>query len=277
MSVAPSSEPVRWSDLAWPEVGARFEAHPTDVGLLPVGATEQHGPHLPAGTDTILATAIAEAVSGRTGATVLPAVPYGCSYGHGYQLPGTISLTPEGLASVVRHTVEDAALSGLRRVLIINAHFGNHASLMVATDHIRLHRPDLRAAVVGWWSADREVAAATAADGEDIHANRSETSLMLAVAPELVHLDRLVGGDDPDRTAGLVFRYTATSLSTNGVTGRPSEASTELGRHLLERTVTAIADLVDRGRREEPPLVDHGPRAAASMATADVGVGVAQP
>ena len=77
MSLTASSEPVRWSDLAWPEVGTRFEAHPTDVGLLPVGATEQHGPHLPAGTDTILATAIAEAVSGRTGATVLPAVPYG--------------------------------------------------------------------------------------------------------------------------------------------------------------------------------------------------------
>lgn len=275
MSLTASSEPVRWSDLAWPEVGTRFEAHPTDVGLLPVGATEQHGPHLPAGTDTILATAIAEAVSGRTGATVLPAVPYGCSYGHGYELPGTISLSPEGLAFVVRQAVEEAGRSGLRRLLIVNAHFGNHASLMVATDHLRLQRPDLRTAVVSWWSADREVAAATAADGEDIHANRSETSLMLAVAPQLVHLDRLVGADDPDRTAGLVFRYTATSLSTNGVTGRPSEASIELGRHLLDRTVTAIADLVERGRREEPPLVDHTPRAAGPSVTADVGA--AQP
>ena len=72
-----------------------------------------------------------------------------------------------------------------------------------------------------------------------------------------------------------MFRYTATSLSTNGVTGRPSEASIELGRHLLDRTVTAIADLVERGRREEPPLVDHAPRAAGPSVTADVGA--AQP
>lgn len=265
---APDAGPLvtRWSDLAWPELGAFFESAPDDVGLLPVGATEQHGPHLPCGTDTILATAICERVSARTGAMVLPPIPVGCSYGHGRQIPGTLSLPPEGLAAVVRQTVLWAAGSGLRRVLIVNAHFGNHASLMVATDHLRLERPDLRAGVVGWWAADAEVAAETGMDGEDIHANRSETALMLAVAPELVHLDRLDGSDDPDRTAGLVFRYTATSLSTNGVTGRPSEATAELGRRLLERTVAAIAAMVERGRREEPPLVDHTPAAAPTAA-----------
>jgi creatinine amidohydrolase len=251
--------PLRWSDLAWPEIGAIFDARPTDVGLLPVGATEQHGPHLPAGTDTILATAICEAVSARTGAVVLPTVPVGCSYGHGRKLPGTLSLSPEALAAHIRAMVEWVALSGLRRVLVVNAHFGNHASLLVATDHLRLERPELRCGVVGWWSADPEVAAETAADGDDIHANRTETSLMLAVAPGLVHLDRIASVDDPDRTGDLVFRYTATSLSTNGVTGRPSTASADLGRRLLERTVAAIASLVERGRAEEPPLVDHTP------------------
>lgn len=259
MTAVDARRPLRWSDLAWPEIGATFDAHPSDVGLLPVGATEQHGPHLPAGTDTILATAISEAVSVRTGAVVLPPVPVGCSYGHGHKLPGTLSASPEALAAHVRELVEWAALSGLRRVLLVNAHFGNHAPLLVATDHIRLERPDLRCGVVGWWSADPEVAAETAADGDDIHANRTETSLMLAVAPDLVHLDRISAADDPDRTGDLVFRYTATSLSTNGVTGRPSEASAGLGRHLLERTVAAVASLVERGRTEEPPLVLHTP------------------
>lgn len=258
--------PRRWSDLAWPEIGATFEACPTEVGLLPVGATEQHGPHLPAGTDTILASAICDAVSARTAAMVLPAVAVGCSYGHGRTLPGTLSVSPEELASNVRRIVEWAAVSGLRRVLMVNAHFGNHAALMVATDHIRLERPDLRCGVVGWWASDPEVAAETGADGEDIHANRSETSLMLAVAPDLVHRERIPPADDPDRTGGLVFRYTAASLSTNGVTGRPSEASAELGRHLLERTVAAIASLVERGRAEEPPLADHTPAGAAVRA-----------
>jgi creatinine amidohydrolase len=77
---------------------------------------------------------------------------------------------------------------------------------------------------------------------------------MLAVAPELVDRDEMARADDPDRTEGLVFRYTAPSLSTNGVTGRPSEATPELGETLVARTADALAELVARGRVEEPPL-----------------------
>jgi creatinine amidohydrolase len=97
-------------------------------------------------------------------------------------------------------------------------------------------------------------AAESVFDGDDLHANRSETSVMMTLAPELVHTDRLATADDPDRTDDLVFRYTATSLSLNGVTGRPSEASEELGAKLVELTVTALVERVMRGRVEEPPL-----------------------
>ena len=225
-----------------------------EVGLIPVGATEQHGPHLPTGTDTIIATALCEAVSERTGAPVLPAIPVACSYGHGTELPGTLSLSPELLAAVCRQYVEWAATSGLTRILFVNSHFGNAASLGIATDHLRLFRPDLRVGVVDWWSADTEVARETVLEGDDVHAHRAETSLMLAIAPDLVHLERLSAADDPDRTADLVFRYTAPALSTNGVTGRPSEATVELGERLLELTVAAISGSVERGRTEKPPL-----------------------
>lgn len=247
---------VRWADAAWPELqglGAR-PGGGHDVGLVPVGAVEQHGPHLPTGTDTLVATAVCEAAAARCGALVLPAISVGCSYGHGTVLPGTLSLSPELLAMVVRQYAEWAALSGLRRLLLVNAHFGNAAALGTATDHLRLFRPDLRIGSVDWWSADRDVLAEVTSDGDDIHANRAETSLVLAVAPELVHLDRLADSDDPDRTGDLVFRYTAPALSTNGVTGRPSEASAELGRTLLDRVAEAIAERVERGRFEEPPL-----------------------
>ncbi|MDQ1519789.1 MAG: creatinine amidohydrolase [Actinomycetota bacterium] len=242
----------RWYDEAWPELNDLRGRN--DVGLVPVGAVEQHGPHLPTGTDTIIATAMCEAASDRCGAPVLPAIPIGASYGHGTVLPGTISLTPEMLAAVVRQYAEWLAASGLTRLLFVNAHFGNAAALGVATDHLRLFRPDLRVGVVEWWSLDPIVGAETVADGSDLHANRAETSVMLAVAPELVHLDRAAGADDPDRTADLVFRYTAPSLSTNGVTGRPSEASVDLGRTLVSRTAEALAARVERGRVEEPPL-----------------------
>jgi len=241
----------RWSDEAWPELGDLDGV----VGLVPVGATEQHGPHLPTGTDTIIATALCERVSERTGAPVLPAIPVACSYGHGTELPGTISLTPELLAAVARQYAEWAATtSRLTRLLFVNAHFGNSAALGIATDHLRLYRPDLQAGVVDWWSITPEVAGEMTVDGEDVHAHRAETSVMLALAPELVHLDRLPTCDDPDRATGLVFRYTAPALSTNGVTGSPSLATAALGERLVGLAVAAIADKVDRGRLEEPPL-----------------------
>ena len=244
----------RWEELAWPELATLRTLGDGEVGLIPVGATEQHGPHLPTGTDTIVAQALCDAVSAKTGAPVLPAIPVACSYGHGTELPGTLSLSPELLAAVSRQYVEWAATSGLTRILFVNSHFGNAASLGIATDHLRLFRPDLRVGVVNWWSADPEVARETVVEGDDVHAHRAETSLMLAIAPDLVHLDRLSNSDDPDRTADLVFRYTAPALSTNGVTGRPSEATPELGRRLLDLTVAAISAAVERGRTEKPPL-----------------------
>jgi creatinine amidohydrolase len=248
--------------LAWPDLTDLRDAGEGEVGLVPVGATEQHGPHLPTGTDTIIAEALCDRVSARTGAPVLPAVPVACSYGHGTRLPGTLSLTPELLAAVARQYAEWAATSGLTKLIFVNSHFGNAASLGMATDHLRLYRPDLQVAVCNWWAAAAGVVEEVTLDGDDIHANRAETSVMLVVAPDLVHHDRMATADDPDRTADLVFRYTAPALSTNGVTGRPSEATVELGHKLVDLTVTAIVGLVERGRREKPPL---GPSAVPSI------------
>jgi creatinine amidohydrolase len=251
-----------WEDQAWPELTDLAGGH--EVGLVPVGATEQHGPHLPTGTDTIVARALCDGASARTNAPVLPAVPVACSYGHGTQLPGTLSFSPELLAAVIRHYAEWAATSGLTRLLFVNSHFGNAASLGIATDHLRLFRPDLQVGWVDWWSATPELAREAVVDGDDVHAHRAETSIMLAIAPNLVHLDRLPDADDEDRTTDLVFRYTAPALSTNGVTGRPSEATLELGERLLELAVTEISARVERGRNEKPPLGRAGPVALSS-------------
>src|SRR5580704_13948869 len=104
---------MKWEELAWPELADLHD----EVGLVPVGATEQHGPHLPTATDTILASAICEGASAVTGAPVLPAVALGCSYGHGSRLAGTLSLSPEELASTLTAYAHWAAESGLRRLL----------------------------------------------------------------------------------------------------------------------------------------------------------------
>jgi creatinine amidohydrolase len=242
-----------WERLSGPALGQFLATDPNHVGLVPVGATEQHGPHLPTGTDTLVARGICARVSGRTGAIVLPEVPVACSFGHGRDLPGTLSLSPAQFGAVIGQMIDWAASSGLRRLLFVNAHVGNTAPLLTATDPVRLDRPELRVGVVSWWELSERVGAEARADGPDWHANRAETSLMLALHPELVDLDAAKRAADPDRTSGLVFRYTVPRLSRNGVTGRPHEASVEQGERLLATIVDLLADILERGRVEEPP------------------------
>lgn len=245
-----------WSDTASPDIAAAIARtdRGREVALVPVGAIEQHGPHLPVGTDTIVASALCADAAALTDSLVLPPISLGVSYGHGTVLAGTLSLTPDLLVATVHQYVRWASVSGLSRLLFVNAHFGNAASLGVATDSVRLLAPQLRVGTLDWWAADPAVLAEVTADGADIHANRAETAIMLSIAPHLVHVDRAPAADDPDRTDGLTFRYTAPALSRNGVTGRPSEATSTQGSRLRERVVHAIADRIKRGRNEEPPL-----------------------
>lgn len=243
--------PRRWAELTGPELyGLDGE-----VGLVPVGATEQHGPHLPSGTDTIIASYLCDQASTRSGAIVLPPVSVAVSYGHGTTLSGTLSVSPQTLISTAREIAEWSATSSLTRVIFVNAHFGNSAALGVATDHLRLFRPDIQVGVADWWSLTPEVSAAMTADGGDVHANCAETSVMLAIAPELVRHDLITTeADDQDRTGSLVFRYTAAALSRNGVTGSPSQASAQTGAHLVALAVEALCARVARARSEQPPL-----------------------
>jgi creatinine amidohydrolase len=242
-----------WERLAGPFVGRLLQEDPACVGLVPVGATEQHGPHLPTGTDTIIATALCDAL-GAHGVMVLPALAVGCSWFHGRELAGTLAIAPEQLAALAAAWADWAASSGLRRLLFVNAHVGNSAALSTATDRLRFERPDLRVGVLEWWSLASDIAAEATADCADWHGNRAETSIMLAIAPELVDTVAAKTADDEDRATGLVFRYGASAVSTNGVTGRPSEATAELGERLWARVVDAAGEVVRRARTEEPPL-----------------------
>ncbi len=150
--------------LAWPDLAERVSA--ARVVLVPVGATEQHGPHLPLTTDTLIAERLCEAAAERTGALVAPAISVGCSYGHGTRIPGTISLTPEQLIAVVRQYTDWIARSGFRRILFVNAHAGNSSALSVATDYLRLERADLQVGTVNWWDLDPELQAEMVTDGQ---------------------------------------------------------------------------------------------------------------
>jgi len=244
---------MRWGDCTSTQI-AQLELE-RRVGLVPVGATEQHGPHLPTDTDTRIAQAICDGAAARCDATiVMPAVAVGCSLGHGTVFPGTLSLFPEELTMLLVRYAEWSALSGLKRLIFVNAHMGNTASLAAATDRLRFLRPDLKSTWVDWWSANPEITAEVSADGQDIHANRAETSIVLHLWPDVVHVDAMIAANDEDRTGELAFRYTAEVLSRNGVTGMPSLATASLGESLYAAVVHHVVAKVRAGLSEEPPL-----------------------
>lgn len=243
----------RWNELTSAQLAARIDADPDCIALIPVGATEQHGPHLPVGTDTIIATELAEAAAGES-AVVLPALAFGASFFHGSKLAGTVAFSGEETAAAASLVAEACVDSGFRRVLFVNGHVGNAAPLWIACDGFRRTFGDRRIGVMQWWDLTPDIARRATEDAIDWHANAAETSLMLALRPELVDTDEMATADDPDRTEGAVFRYAVQHVSTNGVTGYPSRATKSLGLELWRDVVSAARDTVERAHDERAPL-----------------------
>jgi creatinine amidohydrolase len=247
--VAPPDAPLLVEDLTWPAVARLVEAGQA-LCVLPVGAVEQHGRHLPVSTDTDIATAVCRAASARTGTPLLPTVWAGSSQAHTTAWPGTLSLSPRLLIDVVVELATWIRASGFTRLLLVNAHVGNAAPLRVAVDEIRA-RAELRVGLVSWYELTPEIAAEVTSDADDWHAHAAETSLMLHLRPELVDRDEI--RDDEDRTGDLVLSYTVAETSREGLTGAPSRASAERGAALFKAVVTALAKCIERARTEEPP------------------------
>lgn len=216
---------ARLADATWPEVEALAAAAPTTL-LVPLGATEQHGPHLPIGTDAEVAVALAEGAAAEMGDVVVaPVVAYGLSGEHQH-FAGTLSIGAEA-TEVVLLELGRSATESFVRVLFVNAHGGNAAPLRAAVARLREEGRDVRA-----WSPRF---------GGDAHAGRTETSLMLAredaVRAELAEAGNTAPLADliDDLRAGGVR-----AVSENGVLGDPAGATAEEGRALLD---IAIDDL----------------------------------
>jgi mycofactocin precursor peptide peptidase len=191
-----------------------------DLLVVPLGATEQHGPHLPLGTDTVIARALC---AGLDDVVVAPALPYGSSGEHA-GFAGTLSIGREALVHVVVELVRSSAFP---RVLFVSAHGGNAEPLSEALRQLREEGHDVRAWSPRWHG--------------DAHAGRIETSLMLALAPELVGAARDAGNTAPLATLMPALRSGGVrAVSPNGVLGDPAGASAEEGRALL---AAASADL----------------------------------
>ena len=243
---------VHLDTLPWPKVA---EARETSGGilLLPVGATEQHGPHLPINTDSVIASEVCAFASAETGVPVLPTLSYTVSSGHTGKWPGTFSLTHETFISTVREIVAWAAHSGWSRLLLVNSHFGNDASLRVAIEKLRLEFfGTLQIGLQNTFRLTESIWEYFISDAEDLHANQAETDLLLHLAPETG--DMAAVEDDPDRTENTCFSYPVAQTSLHGIPGAPSKGSADKGKALFKEMGEALAQIVRRASRESTPL-----------------------
>ena len=189
----------RLAEMTWPDVAAAVTDGATTV-ILPLGATEQHGPHLPLATDTFRATALADRLAGTLpNALVAPALPIGCSDEH-QGFAGLLGLDHETLAAVIVDVAHRLAGWGVCRLVLLSAHGGNARALDLATARLAMALPALDVVVLGGQASVSDailgVAAADgiASDAVGLHAGDGETSEMLALRPDLVRMARVEPG-----------------------------------------------------------------------------------
>lgn len=237
-------------DLTWQEVYELKKR--TDKVIIPIGSLEQHGHHLPLATDTIIAFEVAKRVAEKLNVPLTPPISFGFSIEH-IDFPGTLSLDPLTLISLLKNLCSSLAKHGFDKIFIINGHGGNEATIESA---IQLIKDELKISLYSFTLLSiaqkffKKISESP--EGEFGHADEIETSLMLAICPDKVRLDKCVN-ESPKFKAHLTFEpskkevtfaWKAKEISNSGVIGAPSKASAEKGRLILDYLIDRVATIV---------------------------------
>lgn len=237
--------------LRAPEVAERITAR--SVIVQPLGAIEQHGPHLPLNTDLVIASAVAEAAVARVGEQhdvwLLPPLAYTKSNEHAWSA-GTVWLSARTLLGVLEDVGRCVALLPARRLVFFNGHGGNSALLQVANREVRLQTGLMTFLTHPGVPPDQGGTSPAAELGMGIHGGTGETSIMLHLAPELVdmgaaarNVPEALAANRYVRFGGTVaFGWLSNDFGPDGHIGDPTAASAELGRELYAGAVDAFAE-----------------------------------
>ena len=238
---------VQLAEISWEEAGEAFKE--TDVVIIPVGSTEQHGPHNLLGTDHLVAAAMARAVGEKTGVLVLPVVPVGVSEHH-RQFPGSLWVPPEVFRAYMKAVALAAVSHSVKKVLIVNGHGGNTTSLMEVAGELRRE--------CGVFAA----VASAFPPGLEGHAGEGETSVNLYFHGHLVKMEKAVDTRQRERLGSMIiegfnrigpaqFPWDTVDLTDTGVLGnagtmiRSTTASADKGKRLVEPYIEELSRLVE--------------------------------
>ena len=214
------------------------------VAILPLGATEQHGYHLPLGVDIFLSEGISRKVSEKTGSTLLPSVPFGYSWVW-RDIPGTISLQQNHVEAIIKDIAHSLARYGTKLLVLVNGHDANNSSMKYASREL-MDELDMTIIYLFYPNMEHikeEVMESPTWHGM-IHACEFETSLMLALEPQLVDMNKSIR-EYPNKPK-LYGKSTISlgDLSESGVYGDPTVATKEKGEKMLEFFVSEVEDLL---------------------------------
>jgi creatinine amidohydrolase len=249
---APSAQMNRLALWTAPRSGALRNF----VVLIATGSFEQHGPHLPIGTDTLIVQAIANSIADRLeGVCVAEPLPYGCSWHH-TRFSGTATLRPSTFIAILGDVCRSFSDKGFLPI-VVNGHGGNRAPIDVAL--IELAESGRRAAAFTYFDQLEDIAGGEFETAKDTgHACALETSMVQFLWPQLVNARDVPSGGTPmtwpdphmfaKRQVSVVRPFD--EINPTGVIGRPSEASPDAGRRLFETAVERGVELVDKLARE---------------------------
>jgi len=235
-------------EMTWPEVAAAATANVPVV--LSIGSTEQHGPHLPLGTDCYLPQGVALELAKRMDLVVAPPIRFGAYSralsGGGETFPGTLSLRANTLITTIAEVVCGLARTGFRRICVYNWHYENAGFLWEACDLAVERYPAIRIVLLenpmpNFTPDELAALYPNGFPGWDVeHAAIMETAMMLALRPDLVHSDRIVDDEADRHPSWDVIPAPAAFIPKSGVLWHPSEATLEIGQRFLTAVVARL-------------------------------------